>query len=321
MKKGSGKHSKTQKQQATGAGKPAPASRIVSEKIMRDLDRVLEGREFADIDEANAFLATLTGQGPQEALLDDAPASAKWEAQDLAFDALEAKTAAAARKLARRALKKDPDCVDALVVLAQIDSKSSQEMIAALEKAVAAGERSLGKKFFAENKGDFWGLIETRPYMRARLQLAELLRAEDRCPEAIRHYEGLLELNPNDNQGARDILLGCYLAADDLAGARRLFRQYKNDYSVVFAWARALGRFLANDLNGAAKELKAARQRNRFVELYFGGQKKIPESTPDSYALGSEEEALICVELLAEAWATHKEAVFWLLDQMQTIEH
>ncbi len=321
MKKRSTSSPKNQKKRASAGSTPPAPARLASEKIMRNIDQVLEGHKFENIERANAFLAALTGQVLQEALPEDEPASARWEAEELAFDAMEAEAAAAARKLARRALQKDPDCVDALAVLAEIESKSPQEMIAALEKAVAAGERSLGKKFFAENKGYFWGLIETRPYMRARLQLAELLRAEDRRQEAIRHYEGLLELNPNDNQGARDILLGCYLALDDLEGAQRLFRQYKDDYSVVFAWARSLERFLANDLKGAAKELKAARKRNPFVELYFGGRKKIPESMPDSYTLGSEEEALVCVDLLGEAWATHKEAVFWLLDQMQTIEH
>ena len=186
-----------------------------------------------------------------------------------------------------------------------------------MQIAVAAGERSLGKKFFKENTGYFWGLIETRPYMRARLQLAELLRGAGREEEAIGHYEGLLELNPNDNQGVRDILLGCYLAAGDLAGVHRLSRRYKNDISAVFAWARVLERFLANDLPGARHQLNEARERNRFAGLYLTGQRKMPKSMPGSYALGSEEEAIICSDLLAEAWARHKEALLWLMRQLE----
>jgi tetratricopeptide (TPR) repeat protein len=292
------------------------ASRLVTEKMMRDLHRVLEGRDFGSVGEMNVFLNSLTGQGLQEAIQDAAPLSPKEEAQELAFDAMEAETAAQAEKLARRALEKDPDCVDALVLLAEIESNSPREIIAALEKAVAAGERSLGAEFFEENKGHFWGVLETRPYMRARLQLAELFRAEGLYPEALTHYEGLLELNPNDNQGVRDILLGCYLAIGNLDGAQRLLQHYKNDCSAVFAWGRTLERFLAGDLRNAEKELKIARKENRFVELYLSGERKIPESMPESYSLGSPEEALICVEYLAAAWAGRKEAVFWLLNQM-----
>jgi len=309
---------RTKKQKSTrqtAEGLPAP-SRLMSEKTMRDLHRVLEGRDFGSVDEMNAFLASLTGQGLRESLQDAAPLSLKEEAQELAFAAMEAETAAQAEKLARRALEKDPDCVDALVLLAEIESNSPRAMIAALEKAVAAGERSLGADFFQLNKGHFWGVIETRPYMRARLQLAELYRVEGLYPEALRHYEGLLELNPNDNQGVRDVLLGGYLAIENLDGVRRLLQQYKNDYTAVFAWGRTLERFLAGDLRNAEQELKTARKRNRFVELYLSGERKIPKSMPAAYSLGSAEEALVCAGCLAAAWARHKEAVFWLLDQM-----
>lgn len=316
--------SKTRTNQPRPTQQPAESrlapSQLMSEKMMRDIHRVLEGQDFASIGEANAFLANLTELGLQDALLDAAPLSprekAQEEAQELAFDAMGAATAAQAHKLARRALEKDPDCVDALVVLAKIGANSAREMITALEKAVEAGERSLGADFFRLNKGHFWGVIETRPYMRARLQLAELLRGGGLYSEAIRHYEGLLELNPNDNQGVRDVLLGCYLGIGDLNGARRLLQKYENDCSAVFAWGRTLERFLAGDSRGAQQELKTARNGNRFVELYLSGERKIPRSMPEAYSLGSAEEALVCLEYLAAAWAMHKNAVFWLLDQM-----
>jgi tetratricopeptide (TPR) repeat protein len=316
MKKRANKGSKKQPKQATGKTPPAP-SRLMSEQMMRDIHRLLQDRDFANIDEANAFLASLMGTGLEAALQDAGPASAKWEAQELAFDAMDAPSAAKAKKLAKRALEKDPDCVDALVVLADIECRSQPEFITAMQNAVAAGERSLGAKFFKENTGDFWGLIETRPYMRARLQLAESLRGTAREEEAIGHYEGVLELNPNDNQGGRDILLGCYLAAGDLARVHRLFRQYEDDISAVFAWARVLERFLANDLPGARQQLNEARERNRLAGLYLTGQRKMPKSMPGSYALGSEEEAIICADLLAEAWGRHKEALLWLIKQLE----
>jgi hypothetical protein len=138
------------------------------EKTMRDIHRLLEEREFESVEEANAFLSTLTGAGLEQALDRTAQLSPQEEAQQLAWDAMEAVTEWQARKLAKQALAKDPDCVDALMTLTEIDARSLEEAIAGMQKAVAAGERSLGAAFFAENKGSFWGMLETRPYMRAR---------------------------------------------------------------------------------------------------------------------------------------------------------
>lgn len=291
-------------------------SRLVAEQVMRDLHKVLEGREFNGVEEANAFLETLAGPGLQQALHGAAPRSQQEEAQALAHRAMDAPTRRQARNLAKQALAKDPDCVDALVVLSETDARTPEELIAGLQTAVATGERSLGAEYFVENKGDFWGLLETRPYMRARLDLAQLLLGLGRVREAAGHFEALLELNPNDNQGVRDILLGCYLAAGDLRGASGLLNSYAEDSSAVFAWGRTLERFLSSDLEAAERALKQARKQNQFVELYLTGKRPPPKDMPDAYSRGSEEEAVICMVMLAVAWAEHPAAVSWLWKQV-----
>ncbi len=179
-----------------------------------------------------------------------------------------------------------------------------------------AGERSLGPKFFAENKGYFWGVLETRPYMRARLDLAQSLLTTGRTEDAVRHSEALVELNPNDNQGVRDILLGCYLSRDNLAGAQRLLHDYQENATAIFAWGRVLQRFLSGDLPGAQRALRKARRQNRFVEKYLTFQRPLQADMPESYALGSDEEAIICLTYLSGARADHPLATRWLWDQL-----
>jgi len=143
------------------------SSRLVTEKVMRDVHRVMQGREFQSIEEANAFLARLAGPGLKEALKKVPSLSPQQEAQELAYRAMEAPTHTRALTLAQQARAKDPDCVDALVTLAAASARSVEDLIAGLEKAVEVGERSLGAKCFEENKGHFWGMLETRPYMPA----------------------------------------------------------------------------------------------------------------------------------------------------------
>ncbi len=123
---------------------------------------------------------------------------------------MEASSKRQALTLAKQALAIDPDCVDALVILAQATTRSVEKLIEGMEAAVAAGERSLGAQYFEENKGHFWGLIETRPYMRARSVLAHLLLEKEQTDKAIAHFEAMIALNSNDNQGLRYVLLGCY---------------------------------------------------------------------------------------------------------------
>jgi tetratricopeptide (TPR) repeat protein len=285
------------------------------EAMVRQLEKLMESSGMIAPGDMNALMTSLQAPSVLDGL-SDAEADARQEAQELAFDAMEAETEAQASKLAKRALAKDPDCVDALVVMAGIESDSPRKMIEALQKAVAAGERSLGAKFFKENKGHFWGLIETRPYMRALEQLAALLRAEGLNLDAIKHYEKILALNPNDNQGVRDPLLGLYLATDNLEAARKLLKDYEEDSMANFAWGRVLERFLSADLPGAAAALKKARTGNRFVELYLSGQKGLPKQMPEMYSMGSDEEAVILLDNMSFAWGEHKEAVFWLMEQL-----
>lgn len=256
----------------------------------------------------NALMTSLGGPSAFDRL-SDKEADAKHEAQQIAFDAMEAANEAEARKLAKRALRLDSDCVDALVLITELEARSPRELIEGLQKAVVAGERSLGEKFIRENNGHFWLLLETRPYMRALAQLAEELRKQGISLDAIKAYEKMLELNPNDNQGVRDPLLGLYLETGDLKGAGRLLKKYKEDRSAVFEWARVFERFLAGDHAGAGKALKTARKANPHVELFLCQKRPLPKEPPEMYSLGSEEEAVLVLNFLSGVLVAQKEAV------------
>jgi tetratricopeptide (TPR) repeat protein len=299
---------------------PAPIEPPANvEDALRQLVQLMSGGAPVMESDMKALMTSLQRESSTDGL-DDAQLEARADAQDLAFEAMETESKPKARKLAQRALRLDPDCVDALMVLTDLDAPTMTEVIVGYTKAVEAGERALGEKFIRENKGDFWLLIDTRPYMRALEQLASVYFAKGMNLDAIRIYEKMLELNPNDNQGVRDPLLGVYLCTGDLQGAGRLLKQYKDDAMANFAWGRVLERFLAGDPGGAAIALEKARRANHFVELYLTAEKPIPRSKPEMYSPGSEEEALLCIDNVGRAWALNKEAVFWLLDQRAAVK-
>jgi hypothetical protein len=85
-------------------------------------------------------------------------------AQDIVYQAWQAETASKRKALAQKALKISPLCGDANNVLAGLESKAD----------VAC---RLFQKGLEAAKGHFWGLLETRPYMRAREGMARTLWA------------------------------------------------------------------------------------------------------------------------------------------------
>lgn len=290
-----------------------PSMQDTMDEMLRQLTSLMGGEDIS-AEDLKALRVSLTAPSPSDDLSDQ-EVDAKYEAQVIAFDAMEATSSATARKLAKRALRLDPDCVDALVVLNDLDARTQKERIEGLQKAVAAGKRSLGAKFFRENKGDFWMLIETRPTMRVMATLAGEMASVGMSLDAIAIYEEMLALNPNDNQGVRDPLLGLYLAVGDATGAKRLLKRYKGDSSACFAWARVIEHLLAGDHKSADAALQKAVLANRFVAPHLAGQKSLPKSLPEMYSLGSVEEAVLCQHWLGAAWAAHRGAFAWVVDR------
>lgn len=238
------------------------------------------------------------------------------KAQELVYEAWEAPTEGRAIELMIAALELDPNNVDALLMMADLGDYGGDEQIELIRDIVAQGADNLGPKVFKKDRGYFWGLLETRPYMRARACLIDLLMAAGRHIEAIAELEEMLELNPHDNQGMRYILMGAYLTAERLDGARRLFEKYdERKYTAVFAWSYVLERFLSGNLAEAVEALTIARKQNSHVEAYLKGDRKPPRSRPDSYSLGSREEAIICIDEIGVAWDRHPDAVTWLRQQ------
>jgi tetratricopeptide (TPR) repeat protein len=287
----------------------------VPEDLLREFVSLFggEGMSAGDIQALSTSLMSASAGDARS----DEENDAKFEAQELAFAAMEAHTNAEARKLAKRALKLDPDCVDALVLLADLDAPSRAAHIEALQAAVAAGERSLGKKFMRENEGRFWLMLDTRPYMRALDTLGGELAGAGMSRDAIAVYEKMLAHNPNDNQGVRDPLLGLYLQVDDLDGAGRLLKQYKNDGSAAHIWGALLERLLAGDYTAAEKALKLGLKANRFVAERLTKNFNQREPLPEMYERGSVEEAILCKSWLGMAWRVHPEARDWVEERLK----
>jgi tetratricopeptide (TPR) repeat protein len=290
---------------------PMPSRRAM-ERSMADIGAILSQQEFASIDEANAFLQNLLSTGGVPHRAAQTPLD---QAQDLMYDAWEAPNPRERVRLAKQALQISPDCADAYVLLAEETTRSPKEAAALYEKAIAAGERALGKEAFAEDVGHFWGILATRPYMRARLGLAQALWAMGRRKEAISHLWDMLRLNPNDNQGVRYMLLGWLLEVGDQAEAGKLLDRYEEDYSATWLYARTLRTFRQEGSTARARALLAeAKEMNPYVPDYLLGRKRLPSRLPATIGSGDESEAIDCAVGQMIAWRTTPGALDWLAE-------
>jgi len=238
-------------------------------------------------------------------------------AQELIYDAFDSRGPRRV-ELARRALAITADCADAYVILAEETARSLEEKRDLYLSGVAAGERALGPETFEQDVGAFWGLIETRPYMRARVGLADSLWHLGERDDAVDHYRDLLRLNPGDNQGIRYTLLSCLMALGRDAEAQTLLDspEYGDEASASWAYARALLAFCREGAGPYARQLLAdAREVNRFVPAYLTGQKPLPKRIPELIGFGDASEAVACAAEQSQAWAMTSGAIEWLRSQ------
>lgn len=220
-------------------------------------------------------------------------------------------------QVAREALAACPDCADAYLALAGLAGTRSQEL-ELIEQAVAAAERSLGPEIFEHGVGDFWLMVETRPYMRARATLAHFLWNAGRRAEAADHLQDLLRLNPNDNQGHRYILASWLASLERDEELGTLLGRYQES-SAMWGYSQALHAFRTQgDTPAARKLLKAARKLNKFVPGYLTTEVPLPRELPPYYGFGDDDEAIIYAAEALSAWRDTPGAITWVRETLKS---
>ena len=89
-----------------------------------------------------------------------------------------------------------------------------KKALANLEKAERTLRREEGDAIFEEEKGHFWGILETRDYMLARFALVEALlkiNSVQAVTSALDHLLDMLQLCRGDNLSVRTVVPSLYI--------------------------------------------------------------------------------------------------------------
>ena len=285
-------------------------NRLDNERSIAKLIQELEKQDFENVDQLNEFMKTMQGKS-----LDDLPESTtdKGRSQDLVLQAYD-ETPAKGKKLIKQALELDPNNADAYNYLASVEN-DVDKALTLYRQAEEAGERALGEEFMEENKGHFWGLIETRPYMRAKAGVAGCLYAKNRVNATIEVYREMIELNPSDNQGVRYLLATILLSKKDLSDYESFVKKYEGEDSALWHYNNALYHF--KKMGKSAKsdgELMKAYKFNPYVMEFMLGLKELPEEMPQFIGRGDENEAVAYIFDAIHTWGKTDGALNWMYE-------
>lgn len=277
------------------------------------ISELLSKQNFKSIEEVNEFLnAHIKGKNIDELFFNKKGKKTNSEkSDDLVYEAYEC-SPAKGLKLIQEALKLDPENIRALNYIADRE-EDIDEATRLYKQSMIIGEKKLGKKFFQENKGLFWGIHETRPYMTAKLNYADCLCSNGKIEEGIKEYTEILELNPNDNQGVRYILSGILLHEKKYDEYLKLHNSYK-EKSTFWLFNYALFLYITKgETKESNKALKEADKCNKHVIQFMTQQKQIKSEIPGHYSPGQEDEAICYLMDNFSIWRNNSESIFWLM--------
>lgn len=287
------------------------------DKDLKKFYDFINKQNFESAEDLQKFLDQTIGKRLDEIVPKNQKVSVKEQATDLVYDAYE-ESPAKAKKLIDKALKLDPENVDAFVYLGynEPNPEKSKEYF---YKAMSFAEKEFGNDF-EDMKGHFWGLHQTRPYMNAKAGYADVLVFLREYEEATKQFSEMIELNPNDNQGIR-YKLGPLLVSlgrfKDYEALRKLFKDDKSAQA-LFTYAVYLFRKDGSSPK-ASQALKVAHKANKFfIPEFFNDSEKLV--IPEYYSPGSKEEAIIYLMDSKVLWQNHPELVVWLSSQYNKLK-
>jgi len=277
------------------------------EKMMHDIQRLLAEQDFKNEDELQAFMSQLVGKKlPTPSKKNMSPA--EW-AKELIFEAYEMGPDDGFEYVLE-ALELDPDSIEGYEYLGNTGEHPAISL-AFYEKGVALGDKQFGGKFLEEHFGHFWGMHETRSYMRCMQMTAEILGVMGKSEENIATYEKMIELNPNDNQGVRAQLGISLLEVGDLKKFMHYDQLFDLEDSTYSNFNRALAQYKNEGASPEAnKMMQIAVNSNGYVVAKLNSKKDIV-SARTSYVLGSKDEANSYAFFAQDLWRNTKGALAW----------
>ena len=248
-----------------------------TEKAMKAVHDFLNARGAGNMDEAG--VNGLLQEFMQE--YNSTPAARVTEqtaktADDFLDLAEEATSRAKAEKYIKKALELEPDNLDAISASLDLSEDNSWDYYQKMKAAVDQGTKKMEKEGLMDKDsiGAFWGILETRPYMRLKRRYVDYLIEAGMTEAAIRECEDMIRLSENDNLGVRYVLMHLYALSGNEKAALKLWKKYDGQDETQMLLPLSILYFRKEDFDKAAEYLSKLTEINKDTKKFFRAIKK-----------------------------------------------
>lgn len=248
-----------------------------SEKAMKAMNQFLEenSERGKSVDEVNELL--------QDFMIDynnNLPGRLTEKTAKTADDYLElaenTEDRAKAEKYVKKALELEPDNMDAVSASLDLEDNNIWEYYQKLSDAVKKGTALMEKKgFMSEDSiGNYWAILETRPYMRLRERYIDFMIEAGMMGIAVQECEEMIRLSENDNLGIRYRLMHLYAFLEQEEPALKLHKKYDGYEETQMLLPLSILYFKRDDFDKAEEYLKRLCSANKDTKRFFRAIKK-----------------------------------------------
>jgi len=244
-----------------------------------------------------------------------------WDYLDMAYQADNMQDAL---KYAKNALQLDENCLDAQVMIAELTSANSEELKVNYEKFIEKAQKHLKKQglFDDEEIGHFWGLVETRPYMRLKHSYLRLLLDQGKFRKSIKECEDMIRLSENDNLGVRYLLISLYAFFEDELNLIKLYKKYDEESNSQMLLPIVALYYKLDNYDKAKVYLNKLREVNDEAEDFFCSEDIFETMDMEevietgSYRYASKEEIMVAMSDSAYLYSTSAGLILWIAENI-----
>lgn len=264
-------------------------------KFNNMLQEFLKKNNVENIDEANEKLQEFINMyNSGEIEYKNTPLD---DAYEILEEAQHAKNEKEAIRLAKKAYEKSAECFDALLFQCDLEENGIKRM-KLLNDGLEFEKNRLTKEnyFDKENIGHFYGIFETRPYIRGLVTKIEYLLEEGKLRQACNICNEVLKLNNNDNLGARYLLMATYGALEEEKEMLKLYKKYPEENLEMLFPLFAIYYKNGNDKKALEYLNRIDKCNSNFAKLFKGTIKESKKVKPGYYSRGDSSEIFMYLE-------------------------
>jgi len=163
-----------------------------------------------------------------------------------------------------------------------------------------------------------WGITDNRPFLRMYASLGVRCHDSGDLGSAKTVFEDMLQMNPDDNQGARELLCSCYFGLGEVESVLKLCARFEDDGTPAIMFGRVLALLRSGGTDEAKRALFTAAKYGSNIATEITKSKHDPLRPRDLgpyVASGSAQEARLYWKDFGGYWKGTPGAVKLVRDQ------